>query len=59
MRQMARHGLGKLIKANGSFSEGTWDNDKLHGKACRLFEAETGNMYAGNIEENKKSGQGK
>ena len=29
MRQMARHGLGKLIKANGSFSEGSWDNDKL------------------------------
>lgn len=29
---MTKHGYGKLIQFNGSFKEGSWDQDKLNGK---------------------------
>jgi len=57
--QFMKHGYGKLIKLCGSFSEGTWEEDKLSGKCCRIYEEATGNIYVGPIEENKKRGWGR
>ena len=57
-KQMARHGVGKLIQYNGGFKEGSWDQDKLHGKECRIFDASSGDVYLGPIEEDKRVGRG-
>ena len=55
---MTRHGAGKLIQYNGGFKEGHWDQDRLSGKQCRIFDASTGDIYIGPIEEDKKVGRG-
>lgn len=55
---MTKHGYGKLIQFNGSFKEGSWDQDKLNGKQCRIFDSATGDIYIGPIEEDKKIGRG-
>lgn len=34
-----KNGVGKLISFTGSFMEGSWEHDKLHGKNCRVFDA--------------------
>ena len=31
LKQMARHGVGKILEFSGSFKEGFWAQDKLHG----------------------------
>lgn len=55
---MTKHGYGKLIQFNGSFKQGYWDQDKLSGKSCKIYDASTGDMYMGPIEEDKKVGRG-
>ena len=44
---------------NGGFQEGNWENDKLNGPVCRIYHAETGDLYTGPIEDNKKAGKGR
>lgn len=56
---MGKQGLGKNISINGSFQEGTWENDKLSGLNCRMYDSETGDMYSGEVVENKKHGKGR
>ena len=56
---MAKHGLGKNIQISGGFQEGTWDNDRLTGLHCRVYDSATGDMYAGEIAEGKRSGKGR
>lgn len=58
LRQTERHGYGKLIQYNGGFKEGCWEQDKLSGKQCRIFDATSGDIYIGPIEEDKKVGRG-
>lgn len=57
-KQMARQGYGKLIQFNGTFKEGCWDQDKLNGKHCRIFDAMSEDIYIGPIEDDKKMGRG-
>lgn len=57
MNQFQRKGAGKLIELNGSFQEGFWEQDKLVGSACRTFDAETGELYSGGIQEGKRTGR--
>ena len=55
---MTKHGYGKLIQFDGSFKQGYWDQDKLSGKSCKTYDANTGDIYIGPIEEDKKVGRG-
>lgn len=44
-QQFIRSGVGKVIEINGSFQEGTWENDKLSGPHCRMFNNTTNECY--------------
>lgn len=57
-QQFTRSGIGKLIDFTGSFQEGTWENDKLNGHNCRLFDNSTGECYIGAVQDGKRMGQG-
>ncbi len=59
IQQFERHGLGKHIFFDGSYFEGTWVQDKMHGEKCKLFDAQTKEVYVGNFENNKKMGVGR
>ena len=56
---MTKHGFGKQISLNGSFQEGTWDNDKLTGPSCRIYDSENGSIFHGSVDDGKRSGYGK
>lgn len=51
--------MGKLINFSGGFEEGTWEQDKLNGAHCRIFDNETGDLYSGPMEEGKRNGRGR
>ena len=51
---MVKNGVGKLIQFNGGFLEGTWDQDKLNGTNCRIYDANSGDLYVGQVDEGKK-----
>lgn len=36
-----------------------WENDKLNGPSCRIYNAQSGNYYTGPMEEGKMSGKGR
>lgn len=36
-----------------------WENDKLSGVNCRVYDSETGDMYSGEVLEGKKNGKGR
>ena len=59
MSQFQKQGVGKVIEYLGGFQEGTWENDKLSGPACRVFEAESGNLYSGPYEDGRRIGKGR
>ena len=59
IQQFERHGLGKHIFFDGSYYEGTWVNDKMHGDKCKLFNASSSEVYIGSFANNKKQGSGK
>ena len=54
-----KHGVGKLLEISGGFQEGSWDQDKLSGKSCRVFDEDRGDLYVGAMDENKRSGRGR
>ena len=47
LKQMVKNGVGKLIQFNGGFLEGTWDQDKLNGMNCRIYDANSGDLFVG------------
>ena len=57
--QFVKEGIGKLIQFSGGFLEGTWEQDKLSGPNCRVYDEETGDLYVGPMEEGKRSGKGR
>lgn len=57
--QYVKYGCGKLIRFGGGFFEGFWEQDKIHGKNCRIYDHQTGDLYVGQLEEGKKNGKGR
>ena len=47
-----------MIDYTGGFQEGNWEQDKLNGPTCRIFESETGDLYSGPMEDGKRNGKG-
>tara|TARA_B110000285_G_C15131905_1_gene624181 strand:- start:293 stop:610 length:318 start_codon:yes stop_codon:yes gene_type:complete len=48
-----------MIDSTGGFREGNWEQDKLNGTHCRIFDSETGDLYSGPMEEGKRNGRGR
>jgi len=57
--RFCKEGLGKMIEYNGSYREGTWEQDKLNGPNCRHYDDQTGNLYVGPMDDGRKSGKGR
>lgn len=57
-QQFVRNGVGKNIDFNGSIHEGSWENDKLSGPSCRIYDNNTNECYTGSVSDGKKMGSG-
>lgn len=56
--QFVKNGMGKLIEINGNFLEGNWENDKLNGQNCRIYDNVSNECYSGAISDGMKNGVG-
>lgn len=56
--QFERNGLGKQIFLDGSYYEGSWENDKMEGEKCKYYQSGANTIYLGPFESNRKSGLG-
>jgi hypothetical protein len=54
-----KQGCGKVIMFGGGFLEGFWEQDKIHGQNCRIFDEQTGDRYVGQLDDGKKNGRGR
>ena len=54
-----KQGVGKLIKFSGSFYEGTWEQDKLMGPKCRIYDSGSQKTYTGSVTDGIKVGDGR
>jgi len=59
MTQFVKQGVGKVIEYSGGFKEGRWENEKLSGPNCRIYNHESGDFYQGPVEEGKRNGRGR
>ena len=58
IRDFEKHGAGKLVEISGSYCEGTWSRDKLHGEKCKIHDVSSNNYFIGGVDYDKKSGTG-
>ena len=49
LNRYQREGAGKLIHYNGSFYEGSFQNDHVSGPCCKHYDAERNDVYIGQL----------
>ena len=59
INKFMKDGYGKLVRLQGGFQEGKWEQEKFTGEEQRIFSDHNRNIYIGPTVDGKMQGEGK